>query len=79
MRGVAAYISEETDGSIRLIFDDVKSIDDSQTPDWQYQALFTSNSYGAESLKSLSLSKEQFAEIGENLVVRLLALDGYLK
>jgi len=30
-------------------------------------------------MKNLSLTKEQFAEIGENLVIRLLVLAGKIK
>ena len=79
MKGVAAFIKEQEDGSIRLVFNDVEATSGSDKPDWKHVVLFTHNSYNAKSFKDLSLSKEQFAEIGENLIIRLLALGGYLK
>jgi len=79
MNGVAAFLTEQEDGSIRLVFNDVKASEESENPNWKHSVLFTSNTYDADSLKNLSLSKEQFAEIGENLITRLLALGEYLK
>jgi len=79
MNGVTAFIKEQDDGTIRLVFNDVKATEETETPNWKHSVLFTSNSYEAEAMKNLSLSKNQFAEIGENLVIRLLALGGYLK
>jgi hypothetical protein len=79
MKGVAAFIKEHQDGSTRLVLNDIEASSDTDSPDWKHIVVFTSNSYNSKSFKELSLSKEQFAEIGENLVVRLLALGGHLK
>jgi hypothetical protein len=79
MKGVAAFIKDQGDDSIRLVFNDVEASSDAENPDWKHIVLFTSNSYNAKSLKELSLSKEQFAQIGESLIIRLLALGGHLK
>ena len=79
MNGVVAHILEEDDGNIRLFLDDVKASRGTELPVWEHQGLFTSNDYCSETFISLSLSKEQFAEIGESLVIRLLALEGHLK
>ena len=79
MNGVAAFIKEQEDGTIRLVFNDVEASSDSDNPNWKHVVLFTSINYDARALKDLSLSKEQFAEIGENLLIRLLALGGNLK
>jgi hypothetical protein len=79
MKGVTAYIKLENDENIKLVLNDVNSTSETDTPDWTHSVLFTSNSYSEKSLKELSLSKEQFAEIGENLIIRLLALNGLLK
>ena len=78
MNGVVAYIQETEDGKTTLVFDDVSS--EKQPPaSWRHEVLFTSNSYDSEAMKTLNLTKEQYAEIGENLIIRLLALDGKLK
>ncbi len=79
MKGVAAFIKDQEDGSIRLVFNDVEASTGTDNPDWKHIVLFTSNNYNAKSLKELSLSKEQFAQIGENLIIRLIALGGHLK
>lgn len=79
MKGVAAFLKDEKDGSIRLVFNDIEATSAGDSPSWKHIALFTHNDYDAKSLKELSLSKEQFAEIGENVVIRLLALGGHLK
>ena len=79
MNGVIAFIQEQKDEKIRLVLNDAEASEDSENPNWKHRALFTSNTYDADSIKNLSLSKEQYAEIGENLVIRLLALGGHLK
>ena len=79
MKGVVAFIKDQEDGSIRLVFNDVETSSGTDNPDWKHIVHFTSNSYNSKSFKELSLSKEQFAQIGENLVIRLLALGGHLK
>jgi hypothetical protein len=79
MKGVAAFIKEEEDGSIRLLFNDVAALSAIDTPDWKHIVLFTSTSYDAKAFKELSLSKAQFAQIGENLVLRLVALGSVFK
>ena len=79
MKGVAAYLKDEGDGKLRLALDDVEAISEKEGTSWKHIVSFTSNSYDANSLKELSLSKEQFSEIGENLVIRLLAMGGLIK
>lgn len=79
MKGVVAFLKGQGDEGVQLVFNDVKASDESESPDWKHCALFTSNAYDADALKNLSLSKEQYAEIGENLIVRLLASNGTIK
>ncbi|MCG8314512.1 MAG: hypothetical protein MI976_14990 [Pseudomonadales bacterium] len=79
MKGVAGFLRQEKEGMVSLILNDVEELEDSNNPNWRHIGLFTSNSYDLESLKDLALTKEQFAEIGENLIIRLLALDGHIK
>jgi hypothetical protein len=78
MNGVVAYIQETEDGRTTLTFDDVSS--EKQPPtSWCHEVLFTSNCYDSEAMKNLNLTKEQYGEIGENLIIRLLALNSKLK
>jgi hypothetical protein len=79
MKGITAYLKLENDENIELVLNDVISTSETDNTDWTHSTLFTSNSYSENSLKELSLSKEQFAEIGENLIIRLLAVNGLLK
>ena len=79
MKGVTAYIKQNTSKEIQLVLNDVVSTSDNDNPNWKHSVLFTSNAYDEEALRELSLSKEQFAEIGENLIIRLLALNDLIK
>lgn len=79
MKGVAAYIEQAGGEEIRLTFDDVETESVASPTNWTKTTLFTSNTYPEAELENMALSKEQFAEIGENLVQRLLALSGRLK
>ena len=78
MKGVVAYIQEIEDGKTMLTFDDVSSDKQSSTH-WSKEVLYTSNSYDSAAMESLSLTKKQYAEIGESLIIRLLALNGKIK
>ncbi|GAB1257901.1 hypothetical protein NBRC116494_24030 [Aurantivibrio plasticivorans] len=78
MEGVVAYIEDEG-GEIKLTFDDVSCRDGENPSTWNKEFLFTSASFDRDAISSLSLSKEQFAEIGENLIIRLLALNGKIQ
>ena len=78
MKGVVTYLQGIELECVRLVMDDVSSLD-KEAVSWKAVVPFTSNEYPALDLKSLNLSKEQLAQIGENLVIRLLALNGALK
>ena len=79
MEGVVAYLRKESGDKLQLVLNDVVATSNTDSPDWRHNVLFTSNLYDSESLKQCSFSKEQFAEIGENLVMRLLVIGGFLK
>ena len=79
MKGVAAYIKLEPTNEIKLVLNDVSSSSETDNPDWNHDVIFTANTYNEKEFTNLSLSKEQFAEIGENLIIRLLALNGLIK
>lgn len=79
MKGVAAFIKQDANHEIKLVFNDVNSTSEKDATDWTHSVIYTSNNYSEEEFRGLSLSKEQFAQIGENLVIRLLALNKLLK
>ena len=79
MKGVTAYLSEENDNKINLILNDVVATSNDKNPDWKHDVHFTSNGYDFNALKELSLTEQQYADIGKNLVIRLLVLSGSIK
>jgi len=79
MKGITVFVKEDSDGNFRLIFNDVEALSSEEETDWKHSVHFTESTYDSDKMKSLSLKKEQFAEIGENIVIRLMALDGHLK
>lgn len=76
--GVVACLRAVDNDRLRLIFDDVQSHSITHPVDWKTKNLFTFNDYPEEAMSKLKLSKEDFAMIGENLVLRLLVLEGKL-
>jgi hypothetical protein len=76
--GVVATLHQISDGHFRLTFDDVKSVLTLDAITWRREGLFTYRDFNFSSLRDLSLTKEQFAEIGENLLIRLMANRGGL-
>ena len=77
-KGVVACLREIDSSTLRIIFDDVTTSDPHHPVDWNTRVVFTFNDYDKDEMLSLKLSKEEFAIIGENLVIRLLALEGKL-
>lgn len=73
MKGVVSYLELIDDESIRLVMDDV-ALQAAEPMCWSKKVLFTHKDYNSRVLKGLGLSKDQYAEIGENLIMRLLAL-----
>ena len=79
MKGVTAYLSEDNDNKINLVLNDVVATSNDKNPDWKHDVHFTSKDYDSDALKDLSLTEQQYADIGKNLVIRLLALSGGIK
>ena len=77
MKGIIAKLEEVGTAELKLSFYD--AVTSGASDKWQGQALFTEKTYSAAELQELNLSPAQYAEIGENLVVRLLALNGKIK
>jgi hypothetical protein len=78
MNGVVAYIQKTEDGKTMLTFDDV-SADNEMPIKWTKRVLYTSHAYNSEAMAKLELTNEQYAAIGESLVIRLLVLNSKLK
>jgi hypothetical protein len=39
MKGVAAFIKDQEDGSIRCVFNDVEAFSGSDNPDWKHERI----------------------------------------
>ena len=79
LHGVVACLTPVVGGKVRLVFDDAKSDRESKPLVWTPTALFTWKEIDFAQVKDLKLSERELAEIGENLLIRLLALQGSIK
>lgn len=75
-RAVVTCLRNLGNGSSKLIFDDVVSESASNPVNWSFESFYTWREYPSESLDEMKLTVQQYQEIGENLVARLLALNG---
>ena len=75
-RAVVTCLRDLGDGLSKLIFDDVVSESGSNPVNWSFESFYTLREYPSESLDEMKLTAQQYQEIGENLVARLLALNG---
>jgi hypothetical protein len=73
-RGVTVSLRRLENGQLRLIFDDVVADSEQWPQSWRSHVFFTHNDYDAERLCTMGLSENQFAQIGEAVVARLLTL-----
>jgi hypothetical protein len=71
--GVVVTLLPVADDRLRLTFDDVSPLMMVDVEAWKREGLFTHRDFDASALSALNLSQAQFAEIGENLLMRLLA------
>ena len=74
-KGVVACLRQRDDGTSDLVFDDVRADQISNPVSWKFEWFYTHKNFRDEQLDSLSLTADQYREIGENLVLRLLALN----
>ena len=74
-KGLAICLRPLQNAQLRLIFDDVIADSDRWPQVWRSHVFFTHNDYNAERLCAMNLSENQFAQIGEAVVARLLALN----
>ena len=74
-RGISVCLHPLEDGRLRLVFDDVVAESDQWPQFWRSHVFVTHNDYEAERLRSMGLSENQFAQIGELVVAHLLAVN----
>ncbi|WP_028582837.1 hypothetical protein [Desulfogranum japonicum] len=71
--GVVCSLREENNDSFTLILDDVININGKTSESWEHNVVFTWKEIKAKYIENLSES--ELADIGYNLIIRLLALN----
>ncbi len=77
--GVVVCLRTTGDGKSKLIFDDVKGNSPVNPVAWSFSSFNTWREYSDEDLDQMKLGSHEYEMIGENLVARLLALNGRIK
>jgi hypothetical protein len=72
--GIVISAVARDSGRIRLVFDDVAATSTESPQHWRATCLFTWNEYDPADIENMSLSDEDFQNIGENVVARIHAL-----
>ena len=75
IKGVVASLLDLGTGNARLNFDDVAAAYPDAGKIWRHQNFFTFSDYPYSSLHDITLSDEQYRDIGIALVARLVALN----
>ena len=74
-KGVVVSLRDLGIGNVRLNFDDVAAVGRGAERVWQHQDFFTSSDYPDSLLRDMTLSDDQYRDIGIVLVARLLVLN----
>jgi hypothetical protein len=77
--GVVACLRTTENGKSKLIFDDVVGDSSLNPVAWSFSNFYTWREYSDEDLDQSKLSSREYQMIGENLVARLLTLNGRIK
>lgn len=75
-KGVVACLRGRDDGTSDLVFNDVRADHPENPVNWESYRFYTLKNLSDDQLDSLSLTADQYRELGESLVIRLLALNG---
>ena len=78
-KGVVACLRDMGNGTSKLILDDVMSDSLTNPIAWSFDCFYTSRDYSDPDLEQMNLSDREYQRIGENLVARLLVLNGRAK
>jgi hypothetical protein len=77
--GVVVCLQTTENGKSKLIFDDVVGDSSLNPVAWSFSSFYTCREYSDEDLDQMKLGSREYQMIGENLVARLLALNGRIK
>jgi hypothetical protein len=77
--GVVVCLRTTENGNSKLIFDDVIGDSSLNPVEWSFSSFYTWREYSDDDLNQLKLSSREYQMIGENIVARLLALNGRIK
>ena len=72
--GVVASLINTAEGHLCLVLDDVRYQLGIDAASWKAEQFFTAREYSEAHLVEGSLGKDELAVIGENIIMRLLAL-----
>lgn len=76
-KGLVVSLRDMGNGTSRLFFDDVRTDQDKNPASWSFDYFYTfTPELDNQSVESMSLSTDQFEQIGVAVVARLLALNG---
>ena len=71
--GVVCSLLELEDGKYRLVLDDVSNSQETTKGTWRHEVVFTWKEYDKNEIEDYELSEKELAEIGFNLLARLVA------
>jgi hypothetical protein len=78
-RGVVVSLLDLGDGTCRLILDDVSSERPQRDTSWRFDTFYTHKRLDSSQLDAMALTAAELQTLGENVLLRLLALNGRLK
>ena len=75
-QAVAVSLSPDENGQTKVILDDIGPLPRvGATHAWEHGSLFTSESFNTDDLEALIMDRDKLALLGENIIIRLLALN----
>jgi hypothetical protein len=77
--GVVVSLLDRGDGQSRLIMDDVRSQCPLRATAWDFDAFYAHKSHDNAALDEMTLSNDEYRDIGISLVARLIALNKRVK
>jgi hypothetical protein len=77
--GVVVSLLDRGDGQSRLIMDDVRSQSPIRATVWEFEAFYSHKTHDNARLDEMTLSDDEYRDIGVSLMARLLALNGRVK
>src|SRR5207247_9277831 len=64
--GVVVSLRPTSEGRLCVVLDDVRQQPAADARSWTHESFFTVSEYSRRELENLDLTKDQFAQIGEN-------------